>query len=84
MTNSEIINVPTISESPNLSEIGSIAPAGADDAKVVFNTRVPANIVKYHFFPFEKFLARKISPTNISRSQLSIERNGGQYTPGGD
>jgi hypothetical protein len=55
MTNNEIVNVPTVSESPNLSEIGPIAPAGAEDAKVVFSSKIPDNIVKYHFFPTEKF-----------------------------
>jgi hypothetical protein len=55
MTNNEIINVATTSESSNLSLIGPIAPAGADDAKVVFNTKIPASIVRYHFFPLEKF-----------------------------
>ena len=55
MTNNEIINVATISESSNLSARGPIAPAGADDAKVVFSTKVPANIVKYHLFPIERF-----------------------------
>lgn len=55
ITNNEIINVPTISESSNLSEIGSIAPAGAEDEKVVFNTRTPESIVRYHFLPVERF-----------------------------
>ena len=55
MTNNEVISVPTISESPNLSEIGSIAPAGAEDAKVVLNSKTPDSIVKYHFFPTGKF-----------------------------
>ena len=55
MTNNEIISVPTVSENSNLSVIGSMAPAGADDAKVVLNTKAPANIVKYHFFPLERF-----------------------------
>ena len=55
MTNNEIINVATVSESSNLSEIGPIAPAGADDAKVVLNTRVPANTDEYHFIALEKF-----------------------------
>jgi len=55
ITNNEIINVPTVSESSNLSAMDSIAPAGADDANVVLNTKAPANIVKYHFLAFERF-----------------------------
>jgi len=55
MTNNEIISVPTISESSNLSDMGAIAPAGAEDAKVVLNSKTPDNIVKYHFFPTGRF-----------------------------
>jgi len=53
--NNEIINVATVSESSNLSEIGPIAPAGADDANVVLKTRVPANTDEYHFIALERF-----------------------------
>lgn len=55
ITNSETINVPVISESSNFFEIGAMAPAGAEDAKVVFNTKIPDIIVKYHFLAAEKF-----------------------------
>jgi hypothetical protein len=50
-----MVVVQTVSESPSFSEMGSMAPAGAEDAKVVFNTRVPKIIVKYHPLPVEKF-----------------------------
>jgi len=73
MTNNEIINVPTISERSNLSEMGAIAPAGADDAKVVFNTSIPASIVKYHFLPREKFLTTK--------KHQSVSARGGKCVP---
>ena len=55
MTNSEIIRVLTISESSNFSAMGPIAPEGAEDANVVFNTNMPASMVRYHFFPFDMF-----------------------------
>jgi len=55
MTNNEIVKVATVSESSNLSEMGPVAPAGADDAKLVLNTKVPANTDEYHFFALEKF-----------------------------
>ena len=55
------------SQTPS-SEISSTAPAGPDDVKVVFDTRIPANIVQ--------FLPKHVSSRRPSRPWKTMEAGG--------